>query len=138
MRHLTRYGNLQTVLSTIVARAAQLSGTEAGAIYEFDEPSGQFRLRATYGMTLYDRRDTEHHPRSNTVAEPDQVADLQPTSRANQLVMGLGYRARLVVPLLAPDQIVRALVVRRKARASQSTVELLQTLPVPAGPYTAN
>ncbi|MFL6971592.1 MAG: sensor histidine kinase [Xanthobacteraceae bacterium] len=43
--------------------------------------------------------------------------------------MGLGYRARLVVPLLAPDQIVGALVVRRKAPGefSQSTVELLQT-----------
>jgi GAF domain-containing protein len=57
-----------------------------------------------------------------------QVSDLQPSSRANELVMRLGYRARLVVPLLAPDQIVGALVVRRKAPGefSQSTVELLQ------------
>ena len=39
----------------------------------------------------------------------------KPSSRANELVMRLGYRARLVVPLLAPDQIVGALVVRRKA-----------------------
>ena len=29
--------DLQTVLDTIVAKAAQLSGTEAGAIYVFDE-----------------------------------------------------------------------------------------------------
>jgi hypothetical protein len=36
--------------------------------------------------------------------EPDQVADLQPSSWANELLMRLGYRARLVVPLLAPDQ----------------------------------
>src|SRR5262249_46712440 len=47
----------------------------------------------------------------------------------NEMVMGLGYRARLVVPLLAPDQIVGALVVRRKAPGEfpKSTVELLQT-----------
>ena len=43
--------DLQTVLDTIVARATQLSGTEAGAIYVFDDVSGQFQLRATYGMT---------------------------------------------------------------------------------------
>ena len=41
---------LETVLSTIVAKAVQLSGTEAGAIYVFDERQQEFRLRATYGM----------------------------------------------------------------------------------------
>ena len=35
---------------TIVPKAAQLSGTEAGAIYELNEASGEFQLRATYGM----------------------------------------------------------------------------------------
>ena len=33
-----------------VAKAVQLSGTEAGAIYVFDEQQREFRLRATYGM----------------------------------------------------------------------------------------
>ena len=42
--------DLETVLSTIVAKAAQLSGTETGAIYGYDEQSREFRLRATYGM----------------------------------------------------------------------------------------
>jgi len=42
--------DLETVLSTIVAKAVQLSGTEAGAIYGFDQQSREFRLRATYGM----------------------------------------------------------------------------------------
>ena len=42
--------DLKTVLSTIVAKAVQLSGTEAGAIYVFDELQLEFRLRATYGM----------------------------------------------------------------------------------------
>ena len=34
--------DLETVLSTIVAKAVQLSGTEAGAIYVFDECSANF------------------------------------------------------------------------------------------------
>src|SRR5262249_20323320 len=61
--------------------------------------------------------------------EPDQIADLEPSSRANELVMKLGYRARLLVPLLAQDEIVGALVVRRKAAGefSKGTIELLQT-----------
>ena len=42
--------DLETVLSTIVAKAVQLSGTAAGAIYGYDEQSREFRLRATYGM----------------------------------------------------------------------------------------
>ena len=42
--------DLETVLSTIVAKAVQLSGTEAGAIYGYDEQEREFRLRATYGM----------------------------------------------------------------------------------------
>ena len=37
--------DLETVLSTIVARAVQLSNTEAGAIYVFDEMQNEFRLR---------------------------------------------------------------------------------------------
>src|SRR5215813_11305512 len=43
--------DLQTVLSTIVAKAVQLSGTEGGAIYVFDEVQQLFRLRATYGLS---------------------------------------------------------------------------------------
>ena len=42
--------DLETVLSTIVAKAVQLSGTEAGAIYVFDDAQREFHLRATYGM----------------------------------------------------------------------------------------
>ena len=79
---------------------------------------------------------TEHHADFSEAVrlatqrrEPDQVAALEPSSRANELVMRLGYRARLVVPLLTSDRIVGALVVRRKAPGefAKSTIELLQT-----------
>jgi signal transduction histidine kinase/CheY-like chemotaxis protein len=54
---------------------------------------------------------------------------LEPSSRANDLVMRLGYRARIILPLLTSDQIVGALVVRRKAPGefAKSAIELLQT-----------
>jgi GAF domain-containing protein len=42
--------DLKTVLSTIVGRAVQLSRTDAGAIYVFDDERQEFRLHATYGM----------------------------------------------------------------------------------------
>ena len=42
--------DLETVLTTIVAKATQLSSTEAGAIYEVDDSDQEFRLRATYGL----------------------------------------------------------------------------------------
>jgi signal transduction protein with GAF and PtsI domain len=43
--------DLQEVLTTIVAHAAQLSGTEGGAIYEYDAAAQVFALRATHGMS---------------------------------------------------------------------------------------
>jgi GAF domain-containing protein len=131
--------DLETVLSTIVTKAAQLSGTEAGAIYVFDEPNREFELRATYGMTEdMTAALKEHHADVSDALRavtqrraPDQIADLriERAFRANELVLRLGFHARLVVPLLAADRIVGALVVRRKAPGefAKSTVDLLQT-----------
>src|SRR4030095_5220686 len=39
--------DLETVLPTIVARAAQLAGMDGGSIWEYDESREEFRLRAT-------------------------------------------------------------------------------------------
>jgi hypothetical protein len=39
------------VLSTIVAKAVQLSNTDAGVIYVFDELDQTLRVRATYGLS---------------------------------------------------------------------------------------
>ena len=78
--------DLQTVLSTIVAKAVQLSGTEAGAIYVFDEVQRELHLRATYGMDQ-ELIDTFARQRigldETTVAqalaqrEPVQIGDLK-------------------------------------------------------------
>ena len=84
---------------------------------------------------------TEHHAEFSEALslvtqrrQPDQIADLEPSSRANELLMQLGYRARLVIPLLASDQIVGALVVRRKGprgireRHSRAAADLCGTI----------
>ena len=42
--------DLPTVLSTIVGHAVQLSGTDGGVIYEYDEAAKEFHLRASHLM----------------------------------------------------------------------------------------
>ncbi len=40
--------NLETVLTTIVARAVQLSRTAGGLVYEYDETRQEFHVRAAH------------------------------------------------------------------------------------------
>src|SRR6202040_1286987 len=129
------------VLSTIVARAVQLSGTEAGAIYVFDDVQREFRLRATYGMDqqLIDALSQQHiglDERNVALVlgqrEPIQVADLQqePSSDIiNQITLRAGFRARLVAPLIRGEDVIGLLVVRRRTPGAfpQSTVDLIKT-----------
>ncbi len=132
--------DLQTVLSTIVAKAVQLSGTEAGAIYVFDDLQREFHLRATYGMdqelidVLTQRRigmDDPNVAQALAQPEPIQVADLreEAPSDLNEITLRAGYRARLVAPLLRGDDVVGLLVVRRRTPGAfpQNTVDLIKT-----------
>ena len=132
--------DLETVLATIVAKAAQLSGTEAGAIYVFDEVEREFHLRATYGMdqelidALTQRRigiDDPNVALALAQHEPIQVADLkeEAPSDLNEIILRAGYRARLVAPLLRGEEIVGMLVVRRRTPGAfpQNTVDLIKT-----------
>src|SRR5215472_4926910 len=131
--------DLETVLSAIVTKAAQLSGTEAGVIYVFNESSHEYQLCATYGMTesLIHSIQNQHVDLNEAVAraveqrQPMQAPDLreESPSMARDIMLQAGYLARLAVPLLAADRIVGALVVRRKAPGEfrKNIIELLQT-----------
>jgi signal transduction histidine kinase len=131
--------DLETVLNTIVSKATQLADTEAGAIYVYDRAGREFRLRATYGMTdeLIAAVKDLHVEISDTIGAqtethaPIQVADLRalPPSRVNETMIKAGYRARLLVPLVAPDGIIGALVVRRRKPGEfpKNTIDLSQT-----------
>jgi two-component system, NtrC family, sensor kinase len=132
--------NLETVLSTIVAKAVQLSGTEAGAIYVFDNTQREFRLHATYGMdqelieALTQRHiglDEPNITPAFLAGEPIQVPDLREavSSAANDIVLRAGFRALLIAPLLRGEDIVGMLVVRRRTPGTfpQNTIDLIKT-----------
>ena len=132
--------DLETVLSTIVAKAVQLSDTDAGAIYVFDAGKGEFRLRATYGMDqeLIEMLRQQHigmdEPNVELAfakGEPIEVADLREDapSAANEIILRAGYRARLMAPLSRGEEIVGMLVVRRRTPGAfpQNTVDLIKT-----------
>src|SRR5260221_611337 len=132
--------DLETVLNTIVAKATQLSGTEAGAIYVFDQTVQEFHLRATYGMDgaiIREIKDRRIHIGDTLVGEavqqriPIQIPDIQddPNPLVPDVIVRAGFRALLIVPLLGADRIVGALVVRRKRPAEfpKHAVDLLQT-----------
>jgi signal transduction histidine kinase len=132
--------DLREVLTTIVSKAVQLSDTDAGAIYDYDEAKKEFGLRSTYGMDdELIAAFKERHIRIGDAGigqaasqrAPLQIADLQqePASEILELVVRAGYRAVLIVPLLGAERIVGALVVRRKrpGEFSKQTIDLLQT-----------
>ena len=132
--------DLETVLATIVAKAVQLSGTEAGAIYVFDDVEREFHLRATYAMDqeLIDALRQRHigldEPNVALALarrEPIQVADLRDgaPSPVNEVILRAGFRALLVAPLLRGEDIVGMLVVRRRTPGAfpQNTVDLMKT-----------
>jgi signal transduction histidine kinase len=131
--------DLETVLTTIIAKAVELSGTDAGEISEFDERRQEFLLRATYGMSeamiavLKDHHlgTGEFVRQAAAQRAPIQIADMrkQPASAARDIVLDAGHRGLLIVPLLRPDRAATALVVRRKKPGAfaKRTIQLLQT-----------
>jgi GAF domain-containing protein len=143
-RTLSATLDLPTVLTTIATRAVALSHASAGIIYEFDEGASTFHLRATHNM---ERRliDLQHaRPvrlgegavgQAVQVRRPVQVEDLRQlpeyTTRpqVREMLIDLGYRSILAVPLLVEDRIMGALVVLRREVGgfAPSTVDLLRT-----------
>jgi adenylate cyclase len=132
--------DLQTVLSTIIAKAVELSGTEAGTIFVFDEASQEFQVQANYGMdeeliaAIKDRHVRLGETMVSQAAlqrKPMQLADAKQdtSSLVLDVVQRAGFRALLTIPLLGADRIVGALVVRRKEPGEfpQSTINLLET-----------
>ena len=131
---------LETVLATIVAKAVQISNTDAGVIYVFDELDQTLRVRATYGLSeelVAAIRDQPAAAASDALRQavrdrqPQEIADIgdEPLSSVREISMRAGFRARLVVPLVSADRVVGALAIRRKqpGRFPKDTIQLLQT-----------
>ena len=135
--------DLETVLATIASHAVQLSGTDSGVIYEFDETTKEFNLRASHRMEAPVVEMLRAAPihlgegttgRAATMRAPLQVSDISnereyTAARARPLLIRLGYRSLLSVPLLREQQIMGALTVWRRQTGEfpPEVVNLLQT-----------
>jgi GAF domain-containing protein len=134
--------DLETVLTRIVSHAVQLSGTDGGAIYEYDEASEEFLLRATDHMEDELINALRANPprlgdgvvgRAATSREPIEIPNISEerayAPRMRELLARFGFRASLAVPLLREERIVGALVVRRKSTGEfrPEVIELLKT-----------
>src|SRR5262249_19311439 len=105
---------LETVLATIVSHAVQLSGTDSGVIYEYDEDKQEFHLRASHRMEEELVEAIREAPiqhgegatgRATTTRTPVQVIDLLEerelgATRLRPIAARHGYRSVLAVPLL--------------------------------------
>jgi signal transduction histidine kinase len=134
--------DLETVLTRIVSHAVQLSGTDGGAIYEFEEQSEEFLLRATDHMEDELITALRAHPpklgdgvvgRAASSREPIQIPDISEEHgyplRMREILARFGFRASLAIPLLREDRIIGGLVVRRKSTGEfrPEVIELLKT-----------
>jgi adenylate cyclase len=133
--------DLEKVLT--ITHAVQLSGADGGVLYEYDEATQTFHLRATHG-TKQELVDTlQAAPirlgegavgSAATMRAPVAVPDCLDEQavvlpRVRLLMVQFGYRSLLAVPLLLDKQIFGGLVVYRAAPGQFPTqsVQLIQT-----------
>ena len=135
--------DLQTVLTTIVGRAVQLSGTGGGVIYEYDDTTQEFQVRAT------DQIEPEHFvalratpirlgqgavgqaaATRTSVQVPDILAEgALAATHIRPILARAGYRSILAVPFLFEQRVMGGLVVWRREAGpfDPGVVSLLQT-----------
>jgi GAF domain-containing protein len=134
--------DLDTVLTTIVGRAVQLSGTDGGTIFEYDEGTEEFSPRATLNADESQsallratrlRRGEGAVGQMAVTREPLQIPDIAAEgaydSRLRGALLEAGTRAVLAIPLLHEERIVGGLVVTRRTPGAFTTeiVEILRT-----------
>jgi signal transduction histidine kinase len=135
--------DLNTVLGTVVIRAVQLSRTNGGVVYEYDEAKQEFQLRVAHQMDeelvellraaplrLGEGAVSQAAVKRAPVQIPDILDEREyGLVRLRAILARLGYRSLLAVPLLREERIVGGLVVWRQEAGdfSAEVVNLLQT-----------
>jgi len=134
--------DLETVLATIVSRATQLSGMDGGAIYEYDETREEFYLHTADSLPdeLVDvlratpiRKGEGAIGQLAVTGELVEIRDIMDEdiyqSRIREILIRLGYRSLLAVPLLREDHLLGGLVVNRKSPGefAPQVIDLLKT-----------
>jgi signal transduction histidine kinase len=141
-RALSSTLDLDTILQTIVTRASQLAGTDACSVFEYDETTEAFHLRATHNLAeevviLARRTPTRKgegvQGRMAVTRQPVQIPDIAVEEAyrgpLRDILLRTGTRAVLAVPLLREGQLIGGLTVNRKMPGAfaPETIELLQT-----------
>ena len=134
--------DLETVLSTIVSRAVQLSGLDGGVVFEYDEAAEEFiqRVATETGGTLAEVRRTTRFRKGEGILgrtaitlEPVQVPDITTPgayeSRLRENLIESGIRAILAVPMVREERLIGCLAVTRNQAGQfpNETIELLRT-----------
>ena len=134
--------DLETVLTTVVSRAVQLSGLDGGVMFEYDEAAEEFiqRVATETGGTLAEVRRTTRFRKGEGVLgrtaitlEPVQVPDITVAgayeSRLRENLIQSGIRAILAVPMVREDRLIGCLAVTRNhpGEFADETIELLRT-----------
>ena len=134
--------DVETVLDTIVSHATQLAGADGCAIYEYDEITRTFHVRATHNFdaafvatlrAMPLRKGEGLGGRATETRQPIQIADITAPgayeSQIRDLLIGAGYRAALSVPLLREEEVIGSLSLVRKESGefSPEVVDVLKT-----------
>jgi signal transduction histidine kinase len=134
--------DLETVLTTIVSRAVELSKLDGGVVFEYEEATEEFVHRAateTGGALAEARRATRVQKGEGVVGrtaitlEPVQVPDITVPgaheSRLRENLIESGIRAILAVPMVREDRLIGCLVVSRNHPGNFpiEAIELLRT-----------
>jgi signal transduction histidine kinase len=134
--------DVDVVLDTIVTRANDLIGADGCTIFEYDEVTEQFHLRATRNLeprlvelargTPLRKGDQGILGQLPMERQAVQVPDITAGSYSSPISDALieaGYRAVVAVPLIREEHLIGALTMNRKTPGDfpHETIELLQT-----------
>ena len=134
--------DLETVLTTIVSRAVQLSGLDGGVIFEYDEPTQAFVQRAAIEQAVILAEARRTTPilkgegvvgRTAVTLQPEQVPDITAPGayegRLRETLIASGVRAVLAVPMVREGRLIGCLAVTRNATGDfpPEMIDLLRT-----------
>jgi signal transduction histidine kinase len=134
--------DLETVLTTIVSRAVELSGLDGGIVSEYDEATEEFVQRAasqTGNLLASILRGIRYRKGEGAIGqtaitrEPVQVPDITVPgaydSRVRTNLIESGVRAVLALPMIHQDHLIGCLGVTRNQPGNfpAETIDLLRT-----------
>ena len=133
--------DLETVLTTIVSRAVQLSGLDGGVVFEYDEAAEKFVQRAAIGTANRAtaareagiRKGEGVVGRTAQTLQPVQIPDISVAGayegRTREELIAAGVRALVAVPILREGRLIGGLAVNRNqpGEFQPEMIELLRT-----------